>query len=839
MIKITNLNKYFYRKKSNEIHVLNDISLEFPENGLVTIIGESGSGKTTLMNVIGGLDDFYSGNIEIDEYKINRYSSRKVDRIRNEKIGYIFQNYLLLQNRTVYDNLKIVLDMYKLTSEEINKRIEYVLESVGMLKYKKKNVSQLSGGQQQRVAIARALIKSPSLILADEPTGNLDEKNTIQIMNIIKKISEKTLVIMVSHERKIAYSYSDYIIEVSDGKITSSNKLDEKDSYKYEDDQNLYLKEYEYKKIDNSNVDIDFYTNSNNKINLQVVYENGTFYIKSSENIVLVDESSEIKFIDEHKKILDAVTETENVDYNLEPVKYTKTPSLSFREQIKLAFSNLKKSKKLSIFLGVPLFLIIIIVLICIQGIISGSQVDRRHIAHFDSRIYTISLEKQNAQINTSACKFGFEKFYEGFAQENPNIEPILSCTATFNFTLPSFEQLQTNKYTLKGFSVLPLELVSKDDLIYGRMPENANEIVVDEWVLLNSIEESTLNNFMNTYSFLDKELHLLYDTTNTYKIVGISRNEENSVYSNKWVIFNVFPSSIKKEGLSICSLSEARKYLDVDLPDSLTKYQALGNKNSKRVYNISNFKINDDAKLTINIFDIVDVGKCPFDIIVSDDLYNDILLSVLATSYDKFNIFCETDEEINAVNNYVDSVYDYYLSGELKTTKEFGFDESIPVDYKNVELMLSYNSKYDTTIKPYVDEANRIVTSRLLVTITVIIVSIIIVYFSMRSFAIKNIYDIGVFRALGIKKSSITFIYAIEIFIISIFSTLLGGLLCYIVTNILAGMPNANPLNAIPFSVFGVTTLSLLILNIVVGILPVVICMAKTPSQILSKYDI
>ena len=104
MIKIKNLNKYFYRHKSNEIHVINDISLEFPKTGLVTIIGESGCGKTTLMNVLGGLDDFHSGTIEINNTTINKYKSKKIDKIRNEKIGYIFQNYLLLPQRTVYDN---------------------------------------------------------------------------------------------------------------------------------------------------------------------------------------------------------------------------------------------------------------------------------------------------------------------------------------------------------------------------------------------------------------------------------------------------------------------------------------------------------------------------------------------------------------------------------------------------------------------------------------------------------------------------------------------------------------------------------------------------------------
>ena len=115
MIKITKLNKYFYHRRSNEIHVINDTTIQFPETGLITIFGESGCGKTTLLNVLGGLDDFYSGSIEIDDKKINRYSWKVMDKIRNEKIGYIFQNYLLLQQRTVFDNLKILLNMYEIS----------------------------------------------------------------------------------------------------------------------------------------------------------------------------------------------------------------------------------------------------------------------------------------------------------------------------------------------------------------------------------------------------------------------------------------------------------------------------------------------------------------------------------------------------------------------------------------------------------------------------------------------------------------------------------------------------------------------------------------------------
>ena len=279
MIKITNLNKYFYYKKSNQIHVVNNTSVTFPQTGLVTILGESGCGKTTLLNILGGLDDFHSGTIEYDDVKINKYSSKKIDKIRNEKIGYIFQNYLLLQQRTVYENLHLLLNMYDLTNEEKESRIDYVLKAVGMMRYKKKNVSELSGGQQQRVAIARALIKSPSLILADEPTGNLDEKNTIQIMNIIKKISKNTLVILVSHEKSIATSYSDYVIEISDGKIINEMKTDAGGTYQY-DDENIYLQDFKYSQLENDEINIEFYSNENRRINLQIIDHNGKFYIK-------------------------------------------------------------------------------------------------------------------------------------------------------------------------------------------------------------------------------------------------------------------------------------------------------------------------------------------------------------------------------------------------------------------------------------------------------------------------------------------------------------------------------------------------------------------------------
>ena len=201
MIELKNVNKYFNRHKKNQIHVINNASISFEEKGLVTLLGPSGSGKTTLLNVIGGLDKINSGKIYVDGMLISRKNSKKVDKIRNLNMAYIFQDYKLVESMTVYENVALVLKIIGIKDKEvINKRVMYTLEKVGMARYKNRLVSMLSGGERQRVGIARALVKNPKIIIADEPTGNLDSKNSLEVMNIIKCISKNDLVILVTHE---------------------------------------------------------------------------------------------------------------------------------------------------------------------------------------------------------------------------------------------------------------------------------------------------------------------------------------------------------------------------------------------------------------------------------------------------------------------------------------------------------------------------------------------------------------------------------------------------------------------------------------------------------------
>lgn len=304
MIKLENVNKYFNRHKKNELHVINNTSLTLEDKGLVALLGPSGCGKTTLLNAIGGLDKVNSGNIYINGEKITKRSVSKVDKIRNLNIGYIFQDYYLVNNITVFDNVALVLKINGINDKsEISKRVNYVLDKVGMYRYRNKYANMLSGGERQRVGIARAIVKDPSIIIADEPTGNLDSKNTIEVMNIIKAISKDRLVILVTHETELADFYASRILKIEDGKIIGDTINEHNNELDYRLENKIYLKDIEKHNIlSDENIDINYYSDNNEKINITLVVKNGNIYIESNNKVEVIDNSSSIELVDDHYK---------------------------------------------------------------------------------------------------------------------------------------------------------------------------------------------------------------------------------------------------------------------------------------------------------------------------------------------------------------------------------------------------------------------------------------------------------------------------------------------------------------------------------------------------------
>ena len=237
MLQLQHISKV-YHTANQEFHALKDISIRFRENEFVSILGQSGSGKTTLLNIIGGLDQYTSGDLLIQGKSTKQFKDRDWDSYRNHTIGFVFQSYNLIGHQTALSNVEIAMTLSGVSKAERKKRAIEALERVGLKDHLYKKPNQMSGGQMQRIAIARALVNNPKVVLADEPTGALDSETSLQIMDLLKDIAKERLVIMVTHNPELAKTYSTRIVQVLDGNILSdSNPYDPTEETKQGDIQ--------------------------------------------------------------------------------------------------------------------------------------------------------------------------------------------------------------------------------------------------------------------------------------------------------------------------------------------------------------------------------------------------------------------------------------------------------------------------------------------------------------------------------------------------------------------------------------------------------------------------
>lgn len=884
MIKINNLNKYYNKGKRNELHVINQTSLELPSVGLISILGPSGSGKTTLLNVIGGLDKA-RGDISYDDKVIHNSNMHKVDAYRKEKIGYIFQNYNLLQEETVSNNLKIALEMVGINDKaEIEKRIEYTLKSVGMFKFRKKQAYALSGGQQQRVAIARALVKNASIIIADEPTGNLDSENTLEVMNILKKISKNTLILLVTHDVRIAKFYSDYIVELKDGVIQSYQKQEDKSALATNLSNRVYLKDMNLLEEESSRGKTKIYFDEEElkPFDLDIIVRNGNIYIKSSQPVKLV-ESSNLKLIDDHYRDLDAKA-LEDISYDTSWFSKSKhkfkDSLLAILKQFKKSFSSFKKVNKRS--------KVLYFAFLCI-GILLGASI-----------ICTINF----ATADTSEFFYAQNEYKIISPDHTFKEDPILKMRKNYSnglLTKPSIlneEDFLLFKLDLTYHKQVRLKLnslvlrMSEEDihLKYGRFPEANDEIVIDVKNARLMSNEYGVGAPTDTVLGETIEVHSEVGNILSAKIVGICDSSQKAIYTTdyfytKWLNyknpnafgdFRYFKYEVDQDNNPIYEVTSGRDLIEPQLDASSIEISR------EVLVHEDNYEYMRKTTVGYNgrIYKIV--GSYRF----KEDSYqgsiNECIINIPIQAQWRFydSAAYEEDEYIlhegrkpQGLNECMASIYSnkkigniiegrtvvgiYNGTGKTLTSQSIiSLDASVLSNYSydNIGFHITDINQFELNKdqqaitlfnhKTQLVKENQVSNLKIfeLLSFILMAISAVFVYLIMRSKMIADIYSIGVYRCLGASRLKIIGKSLVDFLVISTFTTLVGYLFVLFVYNISAKYINqllGETMLRINNLLFVLGLIGIYLLNLIIGIIPICLLLRKTPSAICSKYDI
>ena len=807
MLKISKVDKYFNKGKKNQIKAIDNTSLEFDKCGMVALLGPSGCGKTTLLNAIGGLDKVNSGDIFINGHAITKGRTGKKDAIRNEYIGYIFQNYNLVEDMTVFDNVAVVLKMLGIKDkDEIDEKVRYVLEKVGMWRYRKRFAAMLSGGERQRVGIARAIVKNPPIIIADEPTGNLDSKNTLEVMNIIKAISKDKLVILVTHEENLANFYATRIIRLRDGNVVSDEINDHENGLDYVMDNHIYLGDMAKKEnIQGANTNINIYRNDEEKVDIDIIIKNGNIYIRTDNDkrhMEVVDENSSLEIVDGNYK---EMTKEEQALYRFDSeilkhkgkVKFSST--IGFTEMIKNGFSkvlNYPKTKKI-LLLGFMLSAMFII--FAISNVLGVLILDESQFVKIN-RDY-LRVENKNISV---------DKFNSYEKDKNNNYVLPGDSIVKLPIKLNNYYQTSKGAESVQG-SLADLSTVDKEQLIKGKMPKNKREILVDTWALDFNFtgEEGTLPQagFKNKEDVIGQKIDM--GPLGRFKIVGITKSDSPSIYMDKiWFndLISMSTSSSEEEdntALKFASYNHAKE--NIKLEKGTTP--------------------KEDYEVVVNI-------KNQYEMPIGSKINGNI-----------------NGKELKVVGFYSDNNQSDLMLTNDKTVKysNLASRDGLVISSKNKEKIIEKVSKdqlnigdsYNISRDKYKTEIEAQMTTMLIMAAVIFLISIIEIYLIMRASFLSRIKEVGVYRAIGMKKIDIYKMFIGEISAITTIGSMPGFVfMCYILYKLTGIGSLADQYMFNPFVViFGIVVIYGV--NLIFGLLPVWRTVRKTPAEILARTDI
>ena len=836
MLQLQHISKV-YHTGDQEFHALKDISIRFRENEFVSILGQSGSGKTTLLNIIGGLDQYTSGDLLIQGKSTKQFKDRDWDSYRNHTIGFVFQSYNLIGHQTALSNVEIAMTLSGVSKAERKKRAIEVLERVGLKDHLYKKPSQMSGGQMQRIAIARALVNDPKVVLADEPTGALDSETSVQIMDLLKDIAKERLVIMVTHNPELAQKYSTRIVQVLDGNILSdSNPCEPTEETKQVDIQFTKTK-------------MSFITALVLSFNNLLTKKGRTLLTAFAGSIGIIGialilalsngVSDYVKKVQEDTLVSLPLTISEQNQSNL----LATSPDLS------------EKPYKDNHELGINTVL---------------TNLLKKQIGKNDLASFKTYLEEHASKVESLTKDIRYRY----------NLQPFIYASDTSNgpkSILPSTlaDEVETANQTMKGYlqnlnywSELSSDssmLESKYDVLEGRFPQDKSEIVliVDENnqisdLLLYSLrikDPSELNDTKKldelssqTYQYSDFIGKTFKAVVNTNRFV-----KENNLWLNKIDNASYMKTQIEN-GLQLKIVGVLRQKdgtsSGVNAPSGGIAYtSALIDYTSEHIQN-SDIVKEQEANQNLNVFTGKDFAKDPKPF-SSENL----------TEEEKIQLAKMTPEEqaqyVQQYNDNSASTYEENLAkmGVINKSKPAAIElytSSFQQKQDLKEFINAYNTAKkeageDDKVLAYSDDIQTIMSSitTLVGVVTTVLVGFVAISLIVSSIMISIITyisvlertkEIGILRAMGASKKDIRRIFTAETAIEGLISGVLGITITFLATfpinAIVAKMTNVGNVAQLPIEVALILIGISIVLTMLAGLIPSRIAAKKDPVE-------
>ncbi len=798
MLEIKNITKV-YKLDNFEQKALNNVSINFRESEFVSILGPSGSGKTTLLNIIGGLDKYTKGDLIINGVSTKNYTDHDWDVYRNHKIGFVFQSYNLIPHQSVLSNVELALTLSGVTKKERRKRAIEALESVGLKAHINKKPNQLSGGQMQRVAIARALVNNPDIVLADEPSGALDTKTSIQIMDLLKEIAKDRLVIMVTHNPDLASKYSTRIINIKDGVIDG-------DSNPYEHDKE---EEKPVGKKGKKKSNMSFKTAVSLSLNNLMTKKGRTILTAFAGSIGIIGISLIMSLSNGIELYIDKVQEDTLTSYPLmiekQTVDMASFMSSMAEENEKEYDDNLIHSNN---------------IMTDMMSMVTA-QVTTNNLEDFKKFIennkeikeltndikYTYNLDLDIYDVNT---KNGINKI-------NPS--DIMSELGMGSMMMGNYNvwtEITDNKNLLN----------SQYDIVAGRLPEKYNEIIliVDK------------NNSVSDYALYSlglkdkKELYELFQSTmrgEKYETTDKTYTYDDILNLKYKLVLNT--SLYKKENGVWVDKSNDTNYMKNVIGDAEEiKVVGIIKPNEEASISATTGGIGYTSALTKYIIEKNNNSK-----IASEQLNNKNINVLTGKAFEGIETYDNNLTTLGVVD--LDSPYTINIY-----PKSFNDKERIE------EIINEYNDKAEEKDKiQYTDYVGLLMNS---VTTIVNIISYVLIAFVSISLIVSSIMigiityisvlertkEIGILRSIGASKKDISRVFNAETFIIGLISGILGIAITFLLTIpiniILKGLVDISNLCKLPIVGSIVLVIISVLLTVISGLIPARIASRKDP---------